>query len=153
MKTTKKDALKIVGISTKTINAPKKAEVDIPALWQKFGSLDLANQLAEKKSSEVYCVYCNYEGDHTEPYTTLIGFSVPLDMDVPDNLVSVTIPANDYAVFVAEGDLIGGKTIETWQKIWQAPLKRDYVADFEVYGKEAANLQDGKIDIFIGINA
>lgn len=151
MKQTERKATKVIGMAVKTINAPEHAGIDIPALWEKFMSSNLSDQLPNRMTDDIYCVYCKYEGDHTAPYTTLIGHEVPINEPLKKGLVEIQIPASKYAVFKAEGDLTGGAVFETWTKIWQTDLDRTYSADFEIYGKDATNPQNGKIDIFVGI--
>ncbi len=152
METRKKDAIRIVGIETRTVNAPGKVDIDIPALWGRFMAENIGGQLPSKLSEEIYCVYCEYEGDHNKPYTTLIGYSVPSDTNLPEGMKSFEIKPSEYAIFKSEGDLTGGAVVGTWNEIWQTSLDRTYAADFEIYGKEAEDPKNGKIEIFIGIN-
>jgi predicted transcriptional regulator YdeE len=151
MKTKNLDQLRIVGIAVRTINAPTKAEQAIPALWRKFMAESPGVQLSTKLSEDIYCVYCEYEGDHTAPYTCLIGYSVPIDSPLPEGMTAIDISPNNYVVFKAEGDLTAGAVFKTWSEIWNSSINRTYAADFEVYGNEAMNPKDGKIDIFVGI--
>ncbi len=152
METRKLEELKIVGIEVRTQNAPGKAEQDIPALWGRFMAENISAQLPNKISEDIYCVYCEYEGDHLAPYTTVIGYSVPKDVELPTNFKTITIPASNYSIVKAEGDLTATAVFDAWTTIWKNDLNRTYMADFEVYGKEATNPKDGKIDIFVGIN-
>ncbi|NOQ74614.1 MAG: AraC family transcriptional regulator [Crocinitomix sp.] len=151
METQKLAQLKIVGIEIRTQNAPGKAEQDIPALWGKFMSENISAQLPNKVSEEIYCVYCEYEGDHLAPYTALIGYAIPESAAVPSLFKAIDIPTSDYAVFKAEGDLTAGAVFDAWNTIWKTDLNRTYMADFEVYGEEATNPKDGKIEIFVAI--
>lgn len=152
MKTVKKEQLRIVGVAVRTENAPTKAEHDIPALWGRFMETNISAQLNGKSSDEIYCVYCEYDGDHTKPYTVLIGFSVPAETVIPDGLKAIEIESSNYSVFKAEGDLTGSAVFNTWNEIWNSEIQRSYQADFEIYGKDAMNPKDGKIDIFVGVN-
>lgn len=151
MKIQKKETLRIVGLAVQTSNNPGCAEKDIPALWQKFMGQNIAKELTLKTSTNIYCVYCQYEGDHTQPYTTLIGYAVEEDSPIPPHLKSVTIESGNYSVFQTQGDLTGTAVFDTWNLIWNTPLERNYKADFEVYGPEASDPKNGKIDIFVGI--
>ncbi|MFT5823100.1 MAG: putative transcriptional regulator YdeE [Crocinitomix sp.] len=153
METKKLDQLKIVGIEVRTQNAPNKAEQDIPALWGRFMSENISPKIPNKSSEDIYCVYCEYEGDHLAPYTALIGYAVHENAAIPSQFKVIDIPASDYAVFKAHGDLTAGAVFEAWNTIWNSDLNRTHTADFEVYGQEATNPKDGKIDIFVGIKA
>lgn len=113
----KKGAIRIIGISTRTINAPEKAEIDIPALWGRFMEEGIAGQIPSKVSDEIYCVYCEYEGDHLAPYTTLIGFPVASDAKIPEGMQVIEIAPSDYVVFEAQGDLTGEAITTAWHTI------------------------------------
>jgi predicted transcriptional regulator YdeE len=45
--------------------------------------------------------------------------------------------------------------IDTWQRIWAEPrtpaYTRNYRADFELYGAEAADSLNSRVDIYIGV--
>jgi len=152
IRTTQKENIRIIGIEVKTVNAPGKAEKDIPALWGRFMAEQISTKVPSKLSEEIYCVYCDYEGDHLAPYTILIGFPVLSNTEAPEGMRALDIPASNYAIFNAEGDLTGDAVISAWHNIWQTDLNRTYMADFEVYGKDAMDPKNGKIAIFIGIN-
>lgn len=151
METRKKEALKIVGLSVETLNAPGRAENEIPGLWMKFMEANLIEKVTNRISDDIYAVYCKYEGDHLAPYTTLIGYAIPTDEATPSGLTEIAIPESNYSVFKAEGDLTDKAVLNTWNTIWNTDLNRNYIADFEIYGDEASNPKDGKIDIFVGI--
>lgn len=151
MKQEKQAAMQIVGIEVRTINAPGKAEQDIPKLWHRFMEEKPGEQLTNKLSEEIYCVYCDYEGDHLQPYTTLIGYKVEANAEIPEGMRALSIPESSYAVYRAEGDLTGTAVIDAWHRIWQDDTNRTYQADFEVYGEEAMDPTNGKINIFVGV--
>ncbi|MCE2983573.1 MAG: GyrI-like domain-containing protein [Parachlamydia sp.] len=137
----------IMGISCKTSNAA--ASVDIPKLWDKFLSENVVENIPNKVSSDVFALYCDYEGDCTKPYSLVIGCQVdPLDT-IPDGLVAKTIPSGYYAVYSAKGEHPQA-VIETWESIWQDPdLKRTYTGDYELYSPK---FQEGEVEVFIAID-
>jgi len=45
---TKKEALNIVGIATRTLNKPGKADKDIPQLWNKFMAENTLQRIPNK---------------------------------------------------------------------------------------------------------
>ncbi len=111
----------------------------IGALWAKFR----LEHAAVVNGQEIFAVYFNYDGDHTQPYTLLLGTEVPANAPLPDNLDAVTIAAGRYKRFDASGEQ-PQSIIAAWQKIWQSDLPRSYGTDFEAYG------EDGKVTIYIG---
>ncbi|VAW27465.1 bacterial regulatory protein, DeoR family [hydrothermal vent metagenome] len=150
MKTQQLEKFNIIGISVRTSNNGH-ADKDIPALWKRFMEEDISSKIANKIEDAIYCAYTEYESDHTKPYTTLIGCKVDSLDNIPDGMKGITIDASNYSKFVAKGDLMEGAVVNTWFKIWEAPLDRTYKTDFEVYGSKAQNPNDAEVDIFVGV--
>lgn len=145
-----KPAFQVVGIQIKTDNS-KGAENFAP-LWQKFYAENIQQQIPHKTDDDVIAMYCDYEGDHTKPFNFFIGCRVSKVDILPSHLVAKHIPAAEYALFTAQGEMpqaVG----KTWMDIWQSDLKRAWKADFEVYGARffAGEGKDKEVDIFIGI--
>lgn len=145
------EAFYVIGISVKTENRPGFADTDIPALWKRFMSEGIAARIPNKLSEAVYSVYTHYEGDFTQPYTTVLGCKVSHLNDVPEGMVGITIPKGNYSVKEVQGNLMHGIVFTAWQGIWQEPLERTYRADYEVYDERAANPENAQITIFVGI--
>ena len=148
----KTDSFYVIGIAKRTSNALGKASVDIPALWQKFMSENVIEKIPNKLSEEVFCVYTEYEGDHNQPYTTLIGCKVSNLDNLPEGYKGITIAGGNMEKFVTKGDLMQGVIVQQWMKIWNMDLQRTYQSDYEVYGEKAQNPQDAEVEIFVGVN-
>lgn len=142
----------VVGISVRTTNQDGQAAQDIEALWHRFLSENLAAQVPNKADEAIYSVYTDYEGDHTQPYTVLLGCSVSNARSVPDGMTAKSILGGAYQPFVARGSLSQGIVYQTWVDIWNAEISRAYTADFEVYGEKARNPKAAEVDIYIAIN-
>lgn len=139
----------LVGIDCRTYNDPEVAPKDIGQLWSRFFSENVAGQIQNKASNEVICLYFDYEGDYTQPYTCVIGCPVSSIDAIPEGMVAKTLPASTYAVFQAIGEF--PKAIgDTWGTVWQTKLNRTYTGDFEVYGENFFNIQQGA-EVFIAI--
>jgi len=132
-KTIQKPEITIVGITCRTSNSPDAGPQDIPKLWERFFAESIVDQIPNKASSEIMALYCDYEEDHTKPYSIIIGCPVTFVEDLPSNLVAKTVPATSYALFSAVGEH-PQSLIETWGRIWSTDLKRSYAGDLEVYG-------------------
>lgn len=143
----RKPEMTIVGIACRTSN--ETAMQDIPAHWAKFFSDQVASQVPHKLSDEIFALYCDYEGDYTQPYTLVIGYNTSGVDEIPKGLVAKVIPASNYAQFTATG-AFPESVIQTWGKIWQSNLARTYTGDFEIYG-EAFKGPDKQVDICISI--
>ncbi len=141
----------VVGISVRTTNQAEQAARDIAALWNTFLAENLAAQIPNKTDEAIYSVYTDYAGDHTQPYTVLLGCRV-LDADaVPDDMTAKHFSGGTYQPFVAKGSLSQGAVYQAWADIWSADLNRAYTADFEVYGEKALNPQDAEVDIYVAV--
>ncbi len=124
---------------------------DIPALWNKFLSEKLIEKIPNKLSLEIYCIYTEYEKDHTKPYTTIIGCKVENLDEIPEGMIGKEFKAGKYQRFVAKGDTTKGCVVQEWLKIWNSDLERVYTADFEVYGEKAQNPKNAEVEIFVAI--
>ena len=96
-------------------------------------------------------LYCDYAGDHTEPYSLVIGCSVTSLDNVPEGMVSKIVPESSFAVFDAIGEY-PASLIKTWKMIWQqADLERTYIGDYEFYGDKFTSKTPQEVEIFIAV--
>ena len=149
MTSTKKGELTIVGISVRTSNAPGKGERDIPQLWKKFVAENVTNRIPHKMDNTVYALYTDYEGDHTQPYTLVIGCNVFSLDNIPEDMTVKVVPASKYTQFTAKGDLTKDAVINTWVEIWNTNLERNYTTDIEIYGEKAIDPTNGEAQILV----
>lgn len=141
----------VAGISVRTSNENGQAMQDIPALWDRFMAENIAATIPGKINNDLYCVYTDYEKDHTQPYTTLLGCRVNNLENIPAGMTGKTLTEGNYASFTASGNLTQGGVYNEWLKIWNTPLERTFTADFEVYGEKAADPENGEVDIFVAV--
>lgn len=141
----------VIGIAVRTSNEKGKAEQDIPALWHRFMSEDMIARIPNKIDDTVYCIYTDYETDHTQPYTTLLGCKVSRVDEIPEGMVMKLIQGGSYVLRQAQGNLMEGVVLSEWIKIWNAQLPRKYTNDFEVYGEKTTNPEQAEVDIYIAI--
>ncbi|WP_350289954.1 GyrI-like domain-containing protein [uncultured Croceitalea sp.] len=147
----KKESLDIVGISARTSNQNGKAAKDIPALWQKFMTENIASKVHNKINDSIYALYTDYEGDHTKPYTIIIGYNVSSLDNIPEDLTVKIVPKANYIRFIAKGDLTKNAIIDKWMEIWNMDLQRLYTTDMEVYDDKAINPTNGEAEILIAV--
>lgn len=141
----------IIGIAVRTQNIPGKAEADIPQLWTEFMEKNILEQIPNRFDNNIYCIYTDYEGDYTQPYTTVLGCKVNNLDKIPDGLKGYTFETNQYEKFVAKGKMIDGFVYNEWLKIWASDLNRNYKADFEIYDEKARDKESAEVSIFVGI--
>lgn len=145
------EAFNVIGISVRTTNENGQAAQDIPVLWNRLFTENIASQIPGKSSDDIVCIYTDYEKDHTKPYTTILGYKVDHLDSIPEGLTGKAIGENKYTVFTAAGKLSDGIVYQEWEKIWNSDLDRDFTTDFEIYGAKAQNPDAAEVDIFIGI--
>lgn len=157
--TTQLPTMKLVGITARTNNA---AEINwatgkiFPCVQQYFHQAMAQSLLNRKKPGSTYCVYTDYESDHTGDYTYFIGEEVESFDGQPTHMQQLTIPAQTYAKFTNGPAPMPEVVREPWFKIWQMTPKdfggdRAYIADFEVYDERAADHGAVVLDIYIGV--
>lgn len=146
------DSFSVIGITIRTTNENNQAAQDIPALWQKFMSENIIEQIPNKINQTLYCIYTDYEKDYTKPYTTILGCKVSNLEQIPVGMIGKTFATSNYQKHIAKGNIMQGIVFEAWLKIWNTDIPRAYTADFEVYGERTQNPADAEVDIFIAVN-
>lgn len=150
----------IIGISVRTSNqenlstsvgAVGQAAIDIPALWNQFISKNVLEKIPNKISSEIYSIYTNYEGDHTQPYDTILGCKVSSLDNIPEGMIGQAFEGGTVAKFTSKGNLEDNIIYKKWLDIWDTDLDRSFTADFEVYGQKSLDRANAEVDIFVAI--
>ena len=141
----------VIGISIRTTNENGQSGIDIPALWNKFMTEGIIEKIPNKMDNSIYCIYTEYEKDHTKPYTTIIGCKVENLDSVPDGMTGKTFDDEKYIKHIAKGSILHGIVFNEWTKIWNSDLQRTFSADFEIYGEKAQNPENAEVDIFVAV--
>ncbi|SDD79450.1 Predicted transcriptional regulator YdeE, contains AraC-type DNA-binding domain [Mucilaginibacter pineti] len=140
----------LLGISVRTTNENGQSAKDIGELWERFMGDNVLEQITGRMSDDIYCVYTDYESDHTRPYTAVLGCKVKSLDNAPEGLIGLVVFATSYVKYVAKGRL-PDCVAETWQHVWNNTLNRTYIADFDVWGAKAQNPEDAEVEIYVGI--
>lgn len=140
----------VVGIAVKTTNQNGQAQNDIGELWQRFFSANIINQIHNKVDEDLYCVYTDYESDASGAYTTILGCRVTTLENIPEGLVGKTIPKATFRLYTSKGKL-PDSVLATWEYIWKAPIKRSYLADFDVYGQKSQDPNNAEVETYISV--
>lgn len=140
----------IIGIAIRTTNKDQQSANDINKLWGRFWGENITEKVPNKLNEAIYCIYTEYEGNFTQPYTTLIGYAVSSFNEIPEGMIGITIEHGDYMKLTATGKLSDGIVINEWSKVWQSDLPRNYKSDFEVY-RANTDPDHAEIDIFVGV--
>jgi len=142
---------KIIGIAVQTTNENGQSGTDIPLLWNTFMTKGIIEGIPGKVDNTVYCMYTNYEKDHTKPYTTILGCQVKSLDNIPRGMTGKIVEEGKYMKRKAKGNLLLRIVFNEWIKIWALPIERCYTADFEVYGEKAQDPENAEVDIFIAV--
>jgi predicted transcriptional regulator YdeE len=145
------DPFHIIGLAIRTTNENGQSAQDIPALWGKFMGENTIAQIPGKADEAIYSVYCEYEKDHTKPYTTVLGCRVNNLDEVPEGMKGITIEGGNYTEITAKGKLMDGIVLNEWVKIWNSDIPRVFTADFEVYGAKAQNPDNAEVEIWLAV--
>ena len=135
-------------LKEKTTNAGGRSGIDCGNHWQAFEKGNYAERIEERVSNDVYAVYFDYEGDHTNPYSYFIGCPVKDVTSVPDNMDHLFIPAGEYMKLTAKGQM-PDCVADEWRSIWASDITRGYRYDFEVYDERSKDWNDAVVDIYI----
>jgi len=152
MQTEEIKSFHIIGISVRTINHTEQTIKDIGGLWEKFLTEKILEQIPNKLDNDIYALYTNYEGDHTQPYDTIIGCKVSSLKEIPDGMIGQTFAVGTYNKLTVKGDLTKGLLYTTWLEIWKKDWNRSYTVDFERYGTKAMNPTDAEVEVYVAIN-
>lgn len=152
MQKVKIEPFKLIGISIRTTNENNRAATEIAELWGRFMNESAIKAIPNKVDNTVYSLYTDYEGDHTKPYTVILGCKVDRLNDIPAGMVGRSFIGGSYVQLTARGDLAKGLIVDQWQKIWKMDLSRAYTADFEAFGGKAQNPADAEVEFFIAVN-
>jgi len=151
MQKVKIDPFMLIGISVRTTNEDNQAAKDIADLWAKFMSENISDKIPNKIDNTVYSLYTDYEGDHTKPYTAMLGCKVKNLNEIPGGLTGKSFEGGDYFKTTTKGDLMKGIVVKKWTEIWAMNLDRKFTADFEVYGEKAQNPNNAEVDFYIAL--
>ncbi|MFI5334085.1 MAG: effector binding domain-containing protein [Chlamydiales bacterium] len=138
----------VIGIAIKTANA--RFQKEVPPLWEKFFREKIADRIPNKSNQNLVAVYTDYEGDHTQPFTYVIGCEVSSLKEIPEGMRGVEISPSPYAIFTARGDF-PKSMLETWKSIWKTDLPRAYTSDFEIYHPDFTSQKKPEVKVFIAL--
>ncbi|KEO75314.1 GyrI-like domain-containing protein [Anditalea andensis] len=152
LKTTYVDTFRVVGISlpSKTENLNQKSSRDCGGLWKKFHEGNYSSMIPDKINEDVIAIYHQYEGNHLEPFSYMIGHKVKGNTIPLEGLDYIDVSTGEYLKVSVKGEDYEC-LVTAWKDIWQSDLNRSYLYDFEIYHHTGSNGDHIEVDIFIGI--
>ncbi len=152
MQSVRIETFHIIGIAVRTTNQNNRAAGEIAALWGRFLNESILEAIPDRVNNNVYSLYTDYEGDHTQPYTAILGCAVENLNNVPEGMVSKTIDGGNYVKISAHGDLTKGLIVNEWTKIWGMDLDRAFTSDYELFDENEKNPMDARVDFLVAVN-
>ena len=154
-------SIMLVGITARTNNAAEMepSSAKIGTTVQKYFHNGLSEKISHRVAPNItYCVYTDYESDASGDYTYFIGEKVDSFDNLPEGLVSLTIPPQNYIKFTNGPGNMPGVCIDVWKKVWamndaQLGGERKYIADFEIYDERASDHNNTILDVYIGVES
>ena len=112
---------------------------------------NLAAKIPFRTNNEIIALYTDYVSNEHGDYTFLLGAKVSPDVVAPNGMELRRVPAQRYRLHTSERGPAWRVVPDVWKRIWQEPLERAFIADFEVYDDRAANPEDAIVDVWTGI--
>ena len=153
MDTIRKESFHLVGLKLdkKTTNQGGQSGIDCGSLWHKFEDGNYAARIPGKIGSEVYAVYFEYDGDHSQPFSYFIGCRVNPQTETPEGMDRLSIPTASYHRLIAKGPM-PDCLVKAWKNIWNTNHNRAYDYDFEVYDERSRDWSHAEVEIFLSVN-
>lgn len=111
-----------------------------------------------KKPGTTFCAFTDYASDYKGQYTYFIGEEVSSSCTkgIPEGFQVLMIPEQTYAKFTIGPAPMPDVVVNAWQSIRNMSPKdlggrRRYHTDFEIYDERAADHQNIRMDLFVGI--
>lgn len=149
-----KDSFSIIGVELITTLSDEKDFGEIPKFWEKVMSDGLIDTIPNKKFPDtILGVSMNFKADGAFSY--VIGVEVLGSDNIPEGMICSTIPAANYAVFTAHGQI--PKSIQDTSnyiyKEWlpNSDYKRAETAEFELYDDRCQRGEDAEVDIYLPV--
>ena len=133
----------LIGIKSRASNDDPQA---IGAIWQRFMANQLATKIPNRADNNLIAAYCDYDGDHTGPYTFFLGCVVTHGTAVPDGFTTQTIPSARYVRRQANGTMPAA-LVAAWGDIWTSDMARVYDVDYEIHDPTSPE----SVDIYVGV--
>lgn len=148
----------LVGIKIRTNNLREIDEKTglIGPCIQNYFQNQLFEKIQHRKVPGVtFCVYTEYDSDHTGDYSYFIGEEVSKVDEIPEGLSHIEIPEQSYEKFCVGPGAMPDIVRKAWFEIWEKDdltAKRTFQADFEVYDERSHDQNNAILDIYIGVN-
>jgi len=156
METIQRAGFKVAGLRITTSNTEAMNWWTIGMAWNDFFAKNIFEKIPNKIDDRIYGVYLNFEEGFSEDienkkYDLIIGCKVSDFEWLPKWLSGWEVPEQQYAKFIAVGDLPRA-VIKEWENIWNSDIEKNYTVDFEVYSEKSQKWKNSEVDIYVWVN-
>jgi len=149
-----KDSFPIIGIELRTTTNKGANFIEIPQFWKNVLGKGQIDKIPDRKNPDTVLGICmDFEPDGSFSY--IIGSEVMSTKNIPDGMVTRTIPAAKYAVFTASGKMPNSiqDTVKYIYRKWlpNSEFQRANSADFELYDKRFDDEEHAEVAIYVPI--
>ena len=126
------DTIYLVGLVIESSFAGDRYLNDLQTLWEQYAQTSYLAAVEDTVDEYTYVAYTNYGARDENDVTVVLGHRVANVDAVPPGLEAIAIPASQYAVFSASGNL-DQSIPERWEQAETLGLNRTYTTDLEIY--------------------
>jgi predicted transcriptional regulator YdeE len=145
------EGFSVVGVSIRTTNKDDQSERDIRKLRMEFLLNNIADDIHNRVSDDIYCIYVDFDGKKDGEYTAILGYRVSNTNDDTGEYAYGEVAGGKYYKFVSEGE-VPQCARPTWEYIWNSDINRKYLTDFDVFGETAiVGSKKGQVITYISV--
>lgn len=133
------------------LNDKEKAKQVLLDGWQDFVSHPSRLSIQHRQTDCIYFIYSDYSRYATGSISLFVGYKVKDLEKIPSRFKTITVPAQHYAEFSVQGDLLK-EMPKLWQKLPDLKLNRRFGYDIEVYPSSNVLDHTGDARLLISTN-
>ena len=150
----KKESFTVIGVELKTTLSNETDFGEIPKFWENVIKDRLIEMIPNKKYPDtILGISMDFQPNGSFLY--VIGVEVTDTQTIPEKMVCKTVPAAEYAVFTACGEMPGSiqETSNYIYKEWlpNSGYKRTETAEFELYDDRCQRGVNAEVDIYFPV--
>ncbi len=150
----RKDDFPVIGYELRTTTQEGKNFREIPEFWDKIIQEKGIERIPNRKYPNVTLGICmDFREDGSFCY--LIASEVSSEKDIPEGMTLKQVPAAEYAVFTARGEMPESiqETVKYIYREWlpHSNYMRTAGAEFELYDERCEREENPEVDIYVPV--
>ena len=150
-----KSGFTVIGMELKTTINDGRNFKEIPAFWGEIMQQDMLSKIPNKSNDAVSLGICLDFKQEDGSFSYIIACEVSSTDDIPEEMITKTIPDAEYAVFTCKGPL--PDSIQNMVKYihdeWFQKSEYNHAgtAEFELYDERCTGGVDCEVDIYVPV--